>query len=361
MKTDANVEIFGLHNHISSLSSEEKIHFLDECLTNKANVVSITDHRTLSSYYKLFMSLSEEQIQKYRNIRFVIGMELTGVFPFIDCQNNKRNIVMDILCYNIDIEKYYKLWHFIESHYTDYMNTREFQVSELQRLIKIAKQQGFKADYDKLTINDENPFAANTLSYALIDSKYVDYNLSMGLLPEFVTNPRTFFNRYCKADTPFYLDLSPFFPPIQEVINAIIECGALPFLDHPAAYFPKSQDKIDNRIAWLNSRKFVIDFFQNTKGVKGLEIIHPSFLREKDYYQFLENYSRVFHLYVSGGTDYHKNGERITTDLFGHNITSERLYNFEEWAKIYTIEELKNIVEMINTVEGLDKKKKNSK
>ena len=62
-----------------------------------------------------------------------------------------------------------------------------------------------KDDFDKLAISDENSFAARLVSYALIDPKYVDYNLEQGLLPELVTNPRAFFNRYCKSETPFFL------------------------------------------------------------------------------------------------------------------------------------------------------------
>lgn len=343
--------IIGLHNHINSLSRENMLNFLDECLISNANIISITDHRTLSSYYYLFSLMSDEELAKYKDLKFVIGMELTGSFPYQDVNGETTNIVMDILNYNIDIDKYYILWNFIQNNYSNYMDTREFQKEELSRLIRIAQECGFKADYEKLEINDQNPFAARVISYALIDHKYVDYNLKQGLLPEIVTNPRSFFNRYCKTKTPFYLDTSVYFPSIQEVINAIGDSNGLPFLDHPAAYFPKSTDEKANKTAWENSKKFVLDFYYNTTGVKGLEIVHPSFLSQTSYYNFLTDYSKKNHLYVSGGTDYHKNGEPITVDYSGRIIDDQRLYNFNEWAKVYNIYELKEIGNMVFNIE----------
>lgn len=343
--------ITGLHNHINSLSREGMIKFLDECLENGADVVSITDHRTLSSYYHLFSSMNDEELAKYKDLKFVIGMELTGVFNFSKVDGNNLNLVMDILCYNIDVDKYHILWDFIQNNYSNYMDTREFQVEELDRLIKVAKECNFRGDFDKLAISDENPFAARLVSYALIDPKYVDYNLEQGLLPELVTNPRAFFNRYCKSETPFYLDTSVFFPKMQDVIDAIEASNSLPFFDHPAAYFPKSVDEEENRLAWANSVKLVYDFYNSCRGIKGLEIIHPSYLSNESYYNFLDNFSRDNHLFVSGGTDYHKNNESITRDYNGREIDNKRLYNFDEWAKLYDVYELRDIANVIGDVE----------
>ena len=130
--------IIGLHNHINSLSRENMLNFLDECLISNANIISITDHRTLSSYYYLFSLMSDEELAKYKDLKFVIGMELTGSFPYQDVNGETTNIVMDILNYNIDIDKYYILWNFIQNNYSNYMDTREFQKEELSRLIRIA-------------------------------------------------------------------------------------------------------------------------------------------------------------------------------------------------------------------------------
>ena len=80
-------EIYGLHNHIATLQNKKA--FLDEALKQNANVLAITDHRTLSSYYDLFSNLDKNDLETYKKLKFIIGMELTGMFPFTTLDGNK--------------------------------------------------------------------------------------------------------------------------------------------------------------------------------------------------------------------------------------------------------------------------------
>jgi len=343
--------IYGLHNHLKDLSGDSKKQFLNECLIQQANIISITDHRTLSSYYYLFNNLTKEELVKYSKLRFVIGMELTGSFSFTNIEGKTYNICVDILGYNLNPEKYARLQKFIFENYTEIIDTPEFQQEELEFLISVAKKIGFKADYDNLQVTNKDPLAARILAYALINPRYVDYNLKLGLHPEIVTNPRSFFNRYCKSNTPFYIDRSAYFPDVFNVIDKICACDGMAFLPHTAAYFPKIGNIEEQRLAWLDSRKFTLDFLMEHPNIQGLEIIHPSYLDNQKFYNFMAITAKERSLFVSGGTDYHKNGEKITLDYSGNYITDDKLYNVLEWAKLYTVYDLIDIGKVIEEID----------
>ena len=349
----------GLHNHV--VEQGENNNFLEECLKQQANVISITDHRTLISYYNLFSSLTKEEREKYKNLKFVLGMELTGMFNYQTLMNNTSPIAIDLLAYNIDINKYPELYKFICENYSgmEYMGSKEYQQEELDYLIKVAKSLNYKADYDSMKIDDKNRFSSTVLSSGLIDEKYVEYNLKNGLLPELIHNPRGFKNRELKnPDSKFYVDLSRFYPDAKEIITKIHDVSGLVFIPHTAAYFAKSGDEEANKRAWENSYKFTKDFLNKNATIDGLEIRHPSYLDNMEYYKFLEEIAKNKGLFVSGGTDYHKPNEPITKDYNGEYITDTILYNFNDWAKIYTIDEIIELGNEIARIENNEEIKK---
>lgn len=349
----------GLHNHIVEQGSNTK--FLQECEEQNANVISITDHRTLISYYNLFSNLTKEEREKFKNLRFILGMELTGMFNYKTITNKDSAIPMDILAYNIDVKKYSKLYKFINEKYNnlDYMNSSEYQKKELEYLIKIARQLGFKADYDNMKIDDKNRFSSSTLSYGLIDKKYLEHNLKNGLSPELITNPRGFKNRELKnPESKFYINQSKFYPNIEDVISKIHETSGLAFVPHTAAYFSKSGNNESIKRAWDNSYKLTQDFLNMNSTVDGIEIKHPAYLDNKEFYEFLVELSKKKNLYVSGGTDYHKPNEPITKDYDGNYITDSILYNFNDWAKLYTVDEIIELGKEIFNIENSNEEKK---
>ena len=87
------------------------------------------------------------------------------------------------------------------------------------------------------------------------------------------------------------------------------------------------------------------------------EIIHPSYTNQHDFYEFLSNYARITHLFTSGGTDYHQNGEPIVTDYNGYTIDNKRLFNFDNWAKIYSVYDILEIGRRVSEIEELPKVK----
>ena len=182
----------GMHNHRvgakNSLSD-----FFSECLENNIKTVAITDHKTLKTYIEEFPKLTAEDRDKFRRIKIIIGLEMTGMYEYTNIAGQKHKIAMDILGYNLDLSKHDLLDKLVSQNYV-FTDSPEFQRKELERLIAVAKTLGFEADYDNMHISKEEKLAARILSYGLIDPKYKDYNLSKGMLPELIINPRVFFN-----------------------------------------------------------------------------------------------------------------------------------------------------------------------
>lgn len=345
-------EIYGLHNHIATLQNKKA--FLDEALKQNANVLAITDHRTLSSYYDLFSNLDKNDLETYKKLRFIIGMELTGMFPFTTLDGNKSNIAMDILAYNLKIENYPDFYRFILNNYQKlaYLDSRQYQQEELDFVRGVAQSIGYKADYDNIKLTEDVPFAGYAISYGLTDPRYVDYNISKGLLEELKTNPRGFRNREMKnPDSKFFVDYSKFYPNMTKIIEAIHENEALVFFPHTAAYFAKSGDEAKIRKAWDNSYKLTNDFLKANPSVNGLEIRHPVYLDNQEFYNYLEETAKIKNLYVSGGTDYHKSGEKITLDYNDNYIDSDALPNINDWAIMYSLDEMIDLSKEIGKIE----------
>lgn len=344
--------IIGLHNHVVEQKDKQK--FLQECMAEQADIISITDHRTLISYYNLFANLTKEEREQFKHLRFVLGMELTGMLDYITVNQKQRSVPVDLLAYNIDINSYPILFEFIQKAYSNiaYMDSPEYQQKELDYLIDVAKKLGFKADYDNIKLTADCPFSSRAISYALLDPKYVEFNLKNGLLPELVTNPRGFKNRETKdPESAFFIDTAQFYPNVDDVINTVHKANGLVFVPHAAAYFAKAKDEKRRKVAWENSFKLAHDFVEE-KPVDGLEIVHPSFMDNDEYYEYLSQLAQSRGLGVSGGTDYHKSGEPITKDYKGNLITDKRLYNVNDWAKIYTIDEIIALGEEIAKIES---------
>ncbi len=329
-----------MHNHRVG-AKKSLADFFNECLEANISTVSITDHKTLDTYIKEFPKLSPEEIKKFKDIQIIIGLEMTGMYDYTNIAGQKSKIAMDILGYNLDLSNHDLLRKLVPENYV-FTDNPEFQKKELARLIEVAKQLGFKADYDSMHISDKEKLAARILSYGLVSPEYKDYNLQKGLVPELVVNPRAFFNRYCKnPDSPFYLDQSKFNPSIQTVMDIIHECGGDIVLPHPAAYHPKSGNDEQIRNAWLDSKKFAQDFVREYgRQLKGMEVIHPSYLGNQEYEEYLRGLARENGLYVTGGTDYHQPGEKIAHDVNGRAITTDRLPGLEEWVKTYSISDI---------------------
>lgn len=343
--------IIGMHNHRVG-AKNSLADFLNECLESGVSIVSITDHKTLKTYIEEFPKLTEEERKKFKDIQIIIGLEMTGMYEYINIAGQRHEIAMDILGYNLDLSKHGLLDKLVSQNYI-FTDSPEFQRKELERLIAVAKSLGFKADYDNMHISEEEKLAARILSYGLTSTEYKDYNLSNGLLPELVVNPRAFFNRYCKnPDSPFYLDQSSFNPPVGKVIDIIHQCGGDVVFPHTAAYHPKAGNETQINNAWLDSKKFTEDFVRDYgKELKGIEVIHPSYLGNEQFEKFLRNIATQNNLYVTGGTDYHQPGEKIAQDVNGKWITTDRLPGLEEWVKTYSIDNLEKTVGRVNKEE----------
>lgn len=341
--------ILGLHNHIKSLTINEKKQFLDECLRQNANIIAITDYNTLSSYSELFLNLTKDELFKYRDLRFILGMELTGKYTYTDINGKVYNLCVDLLAYNLDLNKYQELYKFIKYNYYD---CRE---NELHYLIEICQKIGLKADYDKLEFT-ENQDVFDILKQVFFNFKYYKDNLSKYRIFEDILNSYNLYNKNIDINSPFYYDKSRYYPELNRVINKITTCGGISFLAHPASYFKKNNYLLEH-LLWLDSQKFTTNILNEYDLIKGLEIIHPSNLNNFNFMNFLNEMSMERNLFVTGGTDYFKNGDKITVDFNNFYIDNKRLYNICDWALVYDIYDLVEVGKYISNIEELPHEK----
>jgi len=336
-------EIIAMHCHVAEQKSSIK-EFLRECKEAGVNTISITDHKTLAAYTNKIAGLSNEELEEFKDIKAIVGLELTGAYEYINSAGQKHNLPVDILGYNMDINKVAILNDWVSNNYIS-TDSYEFQSAELSRLISVAKAVGFNADFDNLKITEDNKFAARLISNALIDSEYVEYNIKQGLDENLKKDPRSFFTSYCKnPDSPFYIDMTQYLPKIEDAMDVIHKCGGKTILPHTAAYFPKGGNEIQKKLAWDESKRFTETIFEEYKDkLDGIEIIHPCYEDNEEFKKFLDDFSKNNNLYVVGGTDYHVKGERVATDMNDEPITDERLPGIETWIETYGLKEIKEI------------------
>ena len=336
-----------LHCHRAE-AKNTLVEFLEECLQKHIRTISITDHRTLKTYMEEFPMLTEEQQERYKDIRIIVGIEMTGVFQFINIAGQKSKIPMDVLGYNMDLRKVVELNEKVKKNYVD-NSSREYQEKQLQKLIAVAKSLGFQADYEDMKITEEEPFAGRIMGYKLADPKYIDANIQKGLIQELKITPGAFFNRYCKnAASPFYLDMSDIFPDVKTVFDIIHSCGGKVALPHTAGYFPKAGSENEIQQAWEDSKKFVKDVLEKYPNeIQGIEVIHPCFLLNPDIETFLIETATEHSLFTTGGTDWHQPGQRLGEDIHDNPITEQRVPNIDEWARFYSVKEIVQVAQEV--------------
>lgn len=88
----------GMHNHRvgakNSLSD-----FFSECLENKYKNSSNYRSQNFKTYIEEFPKLTAEDRDKFRRIKIIIGLEMTGMYEYTNIAGQKHKIAMDILGY----------------------------------------------------------------------------------------------------------------------------------------------------------------------------------------------------------------------------------------------------------------------
>lgn len=260
-------------------------------LANELNIstISITDHNTVSAY---------EEIIKNNLIEMYNGNLITGVE--LKCHINKE--IIELLIYDFSIDKMKK---FIDEncYNWEYINksmTTEFENILIKEEIK----------YDKNLI-DTHDFSKYNGIMELYKS-VIEIDSNKEKLGKDLYKDVPEFSRRCVCDknNRFYIDLSKYYPSVENIISFLKSNDGKVFMPH----------------VYLFNNGFNI-LTQMKEQIEGVECYHPSYTFEQC--NELINYCETNNLYISAGSDYHGDSYALGNTSKFYDNSNIRLFKFE--------------------------------
>ncbi|MHB9094952.1 MAG: PHP domain-containing protein [Eubacteriales bacterium] len=262
-----------LHTHTNySDGTDSPEELISNALKSSINVLSITDHNTISAYQEI----SQNGYLKNYQGKFITGVELSTCF---------NHLLVEIIAYGFDLTKMQKL---IKLHY----NPREIEKKEKDSFIKIKhkiQELGFTFDPD---IKYKPPFCTSAF-----DKELWKYPENTKKFPEQLRKFPELFYRYINDPSNELYTFDPNFPNCRYIINGIHEAGGKAFLAHPYIYTVDDPGRL------------VEEVIASTE-LDGVEVFYS--LHSQDNIDNLLDITSNKKLLVSGGSDYHgKNKSHI--------------------------------------------------
>ncbi len=285
-----------LHLHTNHSDGTDSVkELLENAEKQKLDIISITDHNSVSAYFELE---ENPEIRKIYSGEIIIGSEIKAIFDDIN---------IEILAYGIDYKK-------INIKKEDKL---QVQTDILKHYINVAKNLGIKVDEDiKIDTKDPTKIFACWVFYDNITK----YKENEKILNEFGPINRTTFYRDHEGNinSPFYYNTSKYYDDIKTLIDKIHGCGGLAFLAHGLLY-P------------FNNKEEAIEKILKTTPIDGLECIYPLF-NKKDT-DFMINLCQKYQKLMSGGSDYHaKNKPTISMGTgIDNNISIQKTF-VKDWV-----------------------------
>lgn len=253
-------------NHSDGTDTVEEL--LRKAEEIKLDIISITDHDSVDSYFEIEES---SKIRRLFNGKIIVGTELKSVWD---------RVPIEIIGYGIDYKN-------LKIHKVD---DEKLQKEVLEKLKKVAKELGLKYDEKNTYIDRNNPekqWGAFTIGTELL--KYEENAEIIKEIGEFT--PTNFFRVHqSNKKSPFYVDETFASLNANEVIKRIHEAGGLAFLAHGYIYPFDDKDK-------------TIEEILRTTDIDGMECIYTEF-SEEEKNKAIE-LCKKYNKYMSGGTDYH--------------------------------------------------------
>ncbi len=241
--------------HIHTTSSDgmlSPVEILKKAETLGINVISISDHDTISAYNEI------EKVKSNFNIRIVNGVEISA---------NLKDKEIHLLAYCFDLNNR-ELNQFFEQIKID----RKLRAIEIVR-----KLRNFKLDIsisDVEAVSKNSPICRPHIATALVQK---------GLVKNFYDA----FHKYIKDDGP--ANQKKIKVSVESVIEMIHNAGGLVFIAHPYILDSETLSGIISA------------------GVDGIEVIHP--LHKKHHVTKFTNIARRYGILQSGGSDFHGRNE----------------------------------------------------
>lgn len=285
-----------LHLHTNHSDGTDTVsELLEKAEQQKLEIISMTDHDTVSAYKEL----KNSEIRSKFKGEIITGVELKAIY-------NNQNI--EILGYGIDTEK-------LKIYKCD-----NLQEEILEHFKQVAEKYQIKFDKDlKIDKQKNKIFGSFTFAENILKNK--ENILKLDLLGETELTEDNFF-RKCESNpnSIFYFDASKYIRDINDVIKDIHEAGGLAFLAHAYEYrFKDTKKEIENII--------------KTTSIDGFECQHSIFSEEQkiEIMQLCQKYNK----YMSGGSDYHaKNKPDIQIGTGKNNNLHIEKQFVENWIKV---------------------------
>lgn len=333
------IKYIHIHSSNTGSSSPTVKEILEMALKSGTKVISFTDHKTIGAVDDI-ANLSPEDIERYKEIKVVIGMEHTCKYTYINPKGETEMMYIDILAYNIDINKRKELEKWIKENNTD-IRLREIQEKEFERIKNIARQLGLKFDE---TIKLEGDWQADRIiarSFANYPENYEKDEKNpnkMVLNQDAHDNPSSFFPSYCNDPlSPFYFDRSKYVPDAQQFVKKLKSLVANVVLAHALSY---KQNTFEESLPFM---KAILDELNGE--FAGMETNYGNYSSEE--VAKLEKIAQYYELHKAGGSDYHESigwprGIGVKTNN-GEPIKAGSI-DLTKWSKIYSLEEIRELV-----------------
>ena len=262
-----------LHIHTNnSDGSENVVEILKRAEKQKLSCISITDHESVNGYDEL----REINVKDYYSGKIIPGVEL---------KNYYKDRVIDILAYNIDIDKFDE---YLEKNYKEKTH-RILETKNLKHFYKQAKGYGLVLDpIETITWDKDRDWGSVVFYNELKKHPENEAKVPKDLWESFSNFKKDYvYNR----NNMFFLDKKDDYPSPAQTVEQVHLAGGKAFLAHVYEY-----KWVDNKIEYIKQ-------LLKDSNLDGIECYYSNFTDEqtKELLEFCEENN----LYISGGTDFH--------------------------------------------------------
>lgn len=262
-----------LHIHTNnSDGSDSVIDVLKKAQKHELSYMSITDHESVNGHYEL----RNIDVKQYFSGKIIPGVEL---------KNYYKDRVIDILAYNIDIDKFNE---YLEKNYKNKTH-RMLETKNLKHLYKQAKAYGLTLDpIEEIKWNSDSDWGSVIVYNEIKKHPENEAKVPKDLWESFSNFKKDYvYNR----NNMFFLDKKDDYPSPAETVKQVHLAGGVAFLAHVHEY------------KWVKDKIQYITELVKDSNLDGIECYYSNFTEEQ--IKELLEYCKKNHLYTSGGTDYH--------------------------------------------------------
>jgi len=256
------------------------------------DIFSFTDHDSVGCYLDLENGLAK----LYRGVTLIPGVELT-----CSVDGNLR----DMLGYGISIPV---MAQYLDSRYSLENRVRKQQLI-LERFKEICRGKNLTFD-EGITANEGRKAEGYTVMFMELNR----HPENIEKYPFLNDATRLYWDHFTNKESEFYVDETFDLPSFEEAVEIIHRAGGMAFIAHPYVYGLSDEETED--LVRLAVRA----------GAEGMELKHQS--NKKGHVEKLLQMARKYHLYTSGGTDFHgynKPGIKLVTAFGNMQVEYEEI------------------------------------